>query len=473
MKAADKKQFKTSRGERVSYWSYLVGQNFAYTMVATYLGTYMMMIGVDLSKIATVMLIVKVWDAINDTIFGLIFDKVKFKSGNKCIPWLRISSALIPLATILIYVIPADASQALKLTWFTIAYLLWDTVYTLSDVPIYSMITTMTSNLNERNFIMSFGRIFGLCSGIVISMAISLMVSEKVGLSFGWVCFIVSMIAMAMMLPICFKGKERGKPDQEEESYSIGKMFHYLKTNKYLLLMFGSYILLNALTTTNSLSLFVSYYLFGSATFNTILIGMAIIPMIVMALLLPSILKYVDKFVLYFWCLVDIAVIGFVMYFVGYSNAVVYMVLRLLQVFPVTIFTLLAFMFTPDCAEYGRYTSGIDARGITFAIQTFSTKVAAAIASSAGIAILGLFGWVTINAGSFAEIQALNIVQPAQAIEGLWFTYTLVPAIGSALGIIPLLFYKLRDKDVKVMAQFNSGEITRQEAEHLLAGRKA
>ena len=149
------------------------------------------------------------------------------------------------------------------------------------------------------------------------------------------------------------------------------------------------------------------------------------------------------------------------------------MVLRLLQVFPVTIFTLLAFMFTPDCAEYGRYTSGIDARGITFAIQTFSTKVAAAIASSAGIAILGLFGWVTINAGSFAEIQALNIVQPAQAIEGLWFTYTLVPAIGSALGIIPLLFYKLRDKDVKVMAQFNSGEITRQEAEHLLAGRKA
>lgn len=136
MKAADKKQFKTSRGERVSYWSYLVGQNFAYTMVATYLGTYMMMIGVDLSKIATVMLIVKVWDAINDIIFGLIFDKVKFKSGNKCIPWLRISSALIPLATILIYVIPADASQALKLTWFTIAYLLWDTVYTLSDVPI-------------------------------------------------------------------------------------------------------------------------------------------------------------------------------------------------------------------------------------------------------------------------------------------------------------------------------------------------
>ena len=80
---------------------------------------------------------------------------------------------------------------------------------------------------------------------------------------------------------------------------------------------------------------------------------------------------------------------------------------------------------------------------------------------------------MTINAGSFAEIQALNIVQPAQAIEGLWFTYTLVPAIGSALGIIPLLFYKLRDKDVKVMAQFNSGEITRQEAEHLLAGRKA
>ena len=44
-----------------------------------------------LVKTAGIMLAVKVWDAVNDAIFGVLFDKVKFKSGKKFVPWLRIS----------------------------------------------------------------------------------------------------------------------------------------------------------------------------------------------------------------------------------------------------------------------------------------------------------------------------------------------------------------------------------------------
>jgi Na+/melibiose symporter-like transporter len=73
----------TTGGERLSYWSYFVGQSMSYTMLGGFLTTYMMMIGIDLTKIATAMVLVKMWDAVNDTIFGVIFDRVKFKSGNK------------------------------------------------------------------------------------------------------------------------------------------------------------------------------------------------------------------------------------------------------------------------------------------------------------------------------------------------------------------------------------------------------
>lgn len=456
-------------GEKASYWSYMIGQNFTYTMVASYLGTYMMMIGVDVSKTAAVMLLVKIWDAINDALFGIIFDKIKFKSKNKCLPWIRLSSALIPFTTILLYVIPQDSPEMLKLIWFTVAYVLWDTAYTVSDVPIYGMVTTMTNNMDERNQIMSFARIFGSGGGMVASMAISVMVSEKVGLDFGWVSFIICMLALVFMLPICFKGKERNRLEHAEEGYTFRQMFSYLKTNKFLLLLFGSYIIQASLSTFNSLGLFVSYYLFGSATFNTLLVAVMAVPMALIAFLLPTVLKKVDKFTAYFSSLLANAVIGFLIYFLGYGNATVYIILRAIQAVPIAVAVIVSFMFTPDCAEYGQYKTGTDARGITFAIQTFSSKVSSAIASSLGLAILGLFGWVSINASSFAEIEALNIVQPDQAITGLWFTYTLVPAIGSALALIPLFFYKLRDKDVRVMAQYNSGEITREAAEALLS----
>ncbi len=51
-----------------------------YTMITSFLTTYLLFQGVDPVKSGTVMLIVKIWDAMNDAVFGCIFDKVKFKS---------------------------------------------------------------------------------------------------------------------------------------------------------------------------------------------------------------------------------------------------------------------------------------------------------------------------------------------------------------------------------------------------------
>ena len=148
------KQYMTTFGERLSYWSYFVGQNVYYNITFLFLSTYLAMQGITLWKVSAVLLAVKVWDAINDPIFGFIFDKVKFKSGLKSLPWLRLSVILIPFVTIAVFAIPS-AGETVKLVWFAVAYLLWDTIYTLTDVPAYSMLNTMTDNLDERNLLLS------------------------------------------------------------------------------------------------------------------------------------------------------------------------------------------------------------------------------------------------------------------------------------------------------------------------------
>ena len=43
-------------------------------------------------------------------------------------------------------------------------------------------------------------------------------------------------------------------------------------------------------------------------------------------------------------------------------------------------------MFTPDCAEYGRFKSGTEAKGITFAVQTFMAKLTGSISGALGLA---------------------------------------------------------------------------------------
>ena len=142
-KSSSPQGWKTSNIERKSYYVYFTGQNIFYALISSCLTTYFAFMGIDPIKIASVMLIVKIWDAVNDALFGVIFDAVKFKSGKKYLPWLRISLVLIPITCILMFAIPRSISENAQLAWFAITYLVFDTVYTLCDVPIYGISVTV------------------------------------------------------------------------------------------------------------------------------------------------------------------------------------------------------------------------------------------------------------------------------------------------------------------------------------------
>jgi len=271
------------------------------------------------------------------------------------------------------------------------------------------------------------------------------------------------------MLPLCRNGRERGNTGIENDSFTLREMFRYLGKNKYLLLFYSAYIISNSLITSSATSMFVAYYLFGNSLFNLLLSALGAVPALIIAMFIPKILEKVDKYVFYMACTIIQIVLGFIIFFVGYQNVVAFMVLTVIRAIPTSATGVMAFMFTPDCAEYGKFKTGTDAKGITFAIQTFSSKIGSACSQSLGLMIMGWFGWQTINASSFEELQALNIVQPDSAITGLWVTYALVPTIGALLSLIPLAFYKLRDKDVRIMAKCNFGEITHEEAEAQLS----
>ena len=468
--AKTKPNYMTTFSERLSYWTYFVGQNVYYNITAAFISTYLAMQGVDLAKVALVLLIVKIWDAVNDPIFGYIFDKVQFKSGQKSLPWLRIAVALIPVVTIILFSIPSGMSELGKLIWFGVAYVLWDTVYTLTDVPAYAMLNTMTDNLEERNLLLSVNRVFSGGGVVIYGVVLPLLISESVGMSASMAIAIMSIFSAITMVPLCLKCKERNyKPGQEDENFTPRQMMRYLGKNKYLLTYYGGYMATDALKTSAAVLLFVSFYLFGDSLFSIVLNFLNMVPGVFAAMLMPTILKKLDKFKTLFWCNIVNIILGLLIYFVGYEQKVLFLVLTCIRTVPMSIVGILAFMFTPDCAEYGEYKTGINAKGITFAIQTFSVKITGAVSSALALFLLGLFNWISVEAESFEQLAAMGIQQSATALNGLWIVYALVPVIGMIISTFFYLGYKLNDKDVQIMAKCNSGEITREEAEKLLS----
>ncbi len=465
-----KKGYMTTPLQRVSWWSFFIGQNAYYNITFLYLSTYLMMQGIDALKISAVLLVVKIWDAINDPLFGYIFDKVKFKNGLKSLPWLRISTALIPVVTIGMFAIPGGLSETGKLLWLAISYILWDTIYTLTDVPAYSMLTTMTDNIEERTTMLAVNRIFSGAGYLLCTVLLGLLIGESVGLSYSWAVAIVAIVSVITMAPVCIFGKEQNyRVEEDQGDFSIRQMLSYLGKNKYLLIFYGGYCCTDGLKTSAALTLFVSFYLFGNSMFSILLNLLNMVPGVIAAAMMPWLLKKFDKFKVLVVCNILGIVSGLAIYFTGYENQTLFLVLTVIRCIPMSVCGILYFMFTPDCAEYGEYKSGISAKGITFAIQTFSVKITAAVSTALALALLGLFSWVSVEAESFEQLAQMGIQQSQQALDGLWFVYALVPVIGLILSAVCFTFYKLNDKDVQIMAKCNSGEITRQEAESQLS----
>jgi Na+/melibiose symporter-like transporter len=142
-----------------------------------------------------------------------------------------------------------------------------------------------------------------------------------------------------------------------------------------------------------------------------------------------------------------------------------HLVLTVFRGFALGGIMVLQFMFTPDCAEYGQYKTSIEAKGITFAIQTFTMKLVSAVSASLSLLILGWFGWQSVTASSFAELAELGITQSTSALSALWGVYAIIPAIGSILALVVWSRYKLKTQDVEFMAKCNNGQISRDECD--------
>jgi Na+/melibiose symporter-like transporter len=465
--ATEKETYVTSKKERFQYSLYMVGQNFFFVFGTVILTNYCTDIGISTLALAGVMILVKIWDAINDTIFGVLVDKFHFKGG-KFIPWLKISLFAIPLTTMLMFLIPHNFPVWGQLIWFAVAYILWDTSYTICDIPIYGLPTVMTSNQNERTAIMSSARLGASVGYNVAYMFLPMLIgvlrdSFSFEFSYEIVVGLFCIISFITMIPICFSTKERVS-SKAETPIKFKDMVKYVAKNKYLLLYYLSYIVMGLFGVGSVLAIHVGRYLTPLMdNYLTITGIISLVPFIVLAFFLPKLVKKFDKFNLYFYCLMATAVLTLISYFFGYKNQTLFWILYLIRTLPAILTGILCFMFTADCAEYGFYKTGDNASGCAFAIQTFSAKIVGTLAGGIALILLSAIGFV-----EGAPVDGVPVTQPEGFAQLLWSINIFVPLIGVILGIIPLFFYKLRDYKVQIMAAANKGLISKEEGNELM-----
>ena len=219
------------KGEKFTFGFYFIGQLIMYGMVSSYISLFMTESGIAAFVISAILFVAKVWDAVNDPLFAIFIDKKQiFK--HKYLSWVRISTVLIPLTTIFVFIMPDSFGNTAKIIWLLIGYMLWDLAYTICDVPIHALATCMTDNVKERDGLFIKKTVFGYI-GVLIVLFVP-MLYPRIG--WGPTAVIMSIISLATMLPVGFKAQERYTSAPEKEP-SFKEMGRYLVKNKPLLII--------------------------------------------------------------------------------------------------------------------------------------------------------------------------------------------------------------------------------------------
>lgn len=445
-------QTKLRFSERMSFGLYSFGTILSYYLIMSYLQLYMTDIGIAAEVIGVVFIFAKVWDAVNDPIFGVMVDKVHFKSG-KYLPWLRVATVAIPIATILLFIVPANASVQVKIIWSAIAYVLWDTSYTLCDVPLNSLATVMTEDLSERNRLYSMAAFFVYLGGLLVAILVPSMYPS---LGWGTTAIILSVLSLIGMIPLHFKAKERYAGGAAQDEVPIGNILKSLIQNKYLLIFTGASIVGSVTNFASTLNGYFAIHCLGSESWMTPLALASAVPVLFVSLLVPKLLTKIDKFTAYVATRIITICIDGLIYLMGYENPTVLLALIAVKNVFAAVWGVTAVMFIADCVEYGQFRLNQRNQGIAFATKAFTNKIIVALTGSVAMFGLAVYGFQ----------EGKGVVQTAATIQGIWNLYALWPIFGSVGAVILLVcFYKLRDHDVKLMIAANNGEITREEAE--------
>ncbi len=453
------KPVETGFGERTAYAAYFAGQNIVYTLIQGYLLLYSVSyLGLDPALVATMFLVVRIWDAINDPLIGVLMDRFRFPNS-RFKGWLNITAFLVPISTFTMFLIPAEGSMGLKIGWLVVTYLIWDVLYTTSEVPIFAISTAMTLNERERTALLALTQIGSVLGVIAGAGIITVLLGDGVD-HINWLLLggLPSLLALVVMIPQMFVIRERYHPEAVEDVSLVEMLRDVLRNDQHLIVMslFLSQTFLNAMAV---FAVYVAEGFYGDAQLASITQIFSLFGIVILGALSPVIIERIGKKRYLEVSMIATIILSIPVFFIPASMPLLALAFIGFRLTTLIVTSILRPMFTADCVEYGEHKTGTRSEATAFAIQTFFNKTGDALGVAMGGYIMALVGFN----------EALPLAQQAAGvIDKLWLWFVILPMLMAAVFWIgSRFFYKLDEAQVKTYIAANEA---RQAAASAAAG---
>lgn len=425
-----------------------IGRDMFYAMESQFLLFYLSDV-IDLSEgmlalVGGILFVLRIFDAFNDPLMGLIVDNTKSRRG-KYKPWILIGAVTSAFFMIMLFT-NLNVSPFWYVAIFVISYLFWDITYGLNDIAYWSMMPALSLDQKQREKIGSFARIcanLGLFAVVVGMVPLTDWLAKEFGgdLAQGWFVFAVAIavLMIGFQMFTLFGTKEyRGEFKEEEKTTLKGMFLAIFKNDQLLYTVISMALFTIGYVTTTGFGLYFFKYAFGDDQMYSIFAAVVGVSQIVALAIFPLFSKRFSRKQLYTASTV-LVFAAYALFFFSPMNMIPLSIAGLLLFVGEAFIQLLMLMFLADTIEYGQWKTGKRNQAVTFSVQPFINKIGGAIATGVST--------ITLLVSGISAADRTGAPVTAEGITYLKMAMFILPLICIIAGyIIYLKKYKIDKK---------------------------
>lgn len=399
-------------------------------------------------------IIARIWDAINDPIWGRLIDGAKPRSDGRYRRWIKIFAVPVALATILMFADVRGFSAGGKLAFIYVTYILFGMLYTCINIPYGSLAQVITSDDRERSSLSVFrsiGSTFGAMPAMVLASICYVKLADGTSqMDYKKVFIGVVVISVLSVLAylLCYAwSKERveSRPDPREKGQTMKVIKTLLKSRPFMAVSVASMLFLAA----QMFGQGYNAYLFDHYFHKT---GLTMLPTVFQYLPVAVIMFFAtrmgNKFGRREVCSYGILLAAvfyialFVLALFGVTNVWLYLAACLASGVGTAFIFLLIWVMAGDAIDYNRVTFGLNDEATSYAFYSFMRKLGQTVATILINVPLLRIGYE----GSKLKTEGLTDA----ALQRMYNSSVMIPAVLFLLVFLILRFaYPLNKKAVE------------------------
>lgn len=425
---------KTNVRQRIFYGLGDTGYNFLFDMGQLYLLKYYTdHLGLPSIWAGSVFLVAKVWDAFADISVGTWIDnRMNIGPKGKFRPFIFYSA--IPLALLLIatFSIP-EFSLTWKIILAYLSYMIFGTVYSIGNIAYGSIVPAMTKNSQERTILASCRQAGGTLGLLIATVAFMPIVWLFDNESTGYLVAVVTFgVIGATLVMLSSKNVEEHyivKPKQKVSKEVLKKSYGALLKNRPLIILcIVNIFTFSAFNVKLAIQIYFAQYTLQDTSVVPYMGFFSIGAVFVGTIIVPILVKYIDKVWLYIagcaiWAIADLTA------FFVVDSSFAFVSFASLAFLGSSFINTLNWALISDAVEYGDWKTGIRAEGLVYSSYTFFRKLSQAIAGFVPGIVLAFVGYVP------------NAIQSENALLGIRSLIYIYPGALSILTILFMYFF--------------------------------